>query len=225
MNWFEPEIISFFEELEKNNNKEWFQANKKRYENFVKEPFFVFVAKIISMIQQDDPAMGLSPKDAIFRIYRDVRFSRDKRPYKTNCAAIISSGGRKDFSTPGLYLEIRAQGINIYEGAHFLSATQLDNLRSYISKNSEKFHSIIDHPDFIKRFGAVQGEKNKRLKKEFTVAAQDEPLLYNKQFYCQASYPGESLLEETLPQMIYDHYLSGKAFNQFLSKGMAAAKL
>ncbi|KAB2842673.1 MAG: TIGR02453 family protein, partial [Melioribacteraceae bacterium] len=82
MSHFSKELIKFLKDLSKNNNREWFTENKKRYENFVKEPFFNFIDELITRMNMDDPSIAIEPKDAIFRIHRDVRFSNDKSPYK-----------------------------------------------------------------------------------------------------------------------------------------------
>ena len=89
MAWFEKEFIAFFLELEVNNHKEWFHENKKRYEQYVKEPFYNFVAEMIKRINKDDPSIAIEPKEAIFRINRDIRFSKDKQPYKNYYHALV----------------------------------------------------------------------------------------------------------------------------------------
>jgi len=218
MPWFEKDFIAFFLELEANNSKEWFHENKKRYEKVVKEPFHDFVAEMISRIQKDDPKVALLPKDAIFRIYRDVRFSKNKTPYKTTVSAIISPSGRKDFTTPGIYLEFKTSGVQFYGGAHHLEKDQLSKVRTDILKNPESFNKIIKAKDFVETFGKVQGEKNKRLPKEFADAAEKEPLLFNKNFYFGTKLEPEFLLQENLADEIYKLYLAGKPFNTYFKR-------
>ena len=108
MSYFNQDFIKFFKELESNNNREWFNENKERYIHSVKDPFFSFVEEMIHRISEENDSFNIAPKEAIFRIYRDVRFSKNKLPYKTTASAIISPGGRKDFTTPGYYLELSA---------------------------------------------------------------------------------------------------------------------
>ncbi|HNR54889.1 MAG TPA: DUF2461 family protein, partial [Flavobacteriales bacterium] len=86
MAWFTNDFNDFFKDLAKNNNKEWFDANRKRYEASVKEPFTAFVAEAIKRIGKHDKAVRIEPKEAIFRINRDIRFSKDKTPYKLNAS-------------------------------------------------------------------------------------------------------------------------------------------
>jgi len=96
MSYFTKDFIKFLKGLNKNNEREWFHANKKDYVTHVKDPFKAFVQLIIDKMQKVDPTVVITPKDAIFRINRDIRFSKDKTPYKTNVSAAISAGGRKD---------------------------------------------------------------------------------------------------------------------------------
>ena len=90
MKYFTKDFAAFFKDLEKNNNREWFHENKKRYEDSVKNPFHNFVEELIGGLSDIFPTLTIQPKDAIFRIHRDVRFSKDKTPYKIHASALIS---------------------------------------------------------------------------------------------------------------------------------------
>ncbi|MDX1315878.1 MAG: DUF2461 domain-containing protein, partial [Eudoraea sp.] len=90
------DTMGFLKALKKNNNREWFNENKSRYTKSVKEPFEQFIAEMIDAVSPFFDTLAITPKDAIFRIYRDVRFSKDKSPYKTHVSAIVSPAGRKD---------------------------------------------------------------------------------------------------------------------------------
>ena len=98
----QPATLTFLKGLKKNNNKPWFDANRKKYEAS-KADFISFVDNTISAITKFDPAVSsLKAKDCIFRINRDIRFSKDKSPYKSNMGAYINPGGKK-INTPGYY--------------------------------------------------------------------------------------------------------------------------
>src|SRR5690606_31023698 len=89
--YFDKDYLDFFKELAANNNRDWFHANKKRYENSVKKPFATFVTDTISKVKDEyDSKLDLEVKNSVFRINRDIRFSNDKSPYKLHSAAIIS---------------------------------------------------------------------------------------------------------------------------------------
>lgn len=215
MAWFEKEFIAFFKELEMNNHREWFHENKKRYEQFVKEPFHDFVAEMISRIQKVDPEVAILPKDAMFRINRDIRFSNDKTPYKTTVSAVVSPGGRKNLNSPGAYFEFSTKGVQYYGGAYYMEKDHLHKARTMISKDPGGFRKIIDNKKFVDVFGTVLGEKNKRIPKEFELAAEREPIIFNKSFYYGAKLDASSLLSDNLADQIFNLFLAGMPFNMF----------
>ncbi len=215
MAWFEEGFIAFFKELEVNNHKDWFHKNKKRYEQYVKEPFHDFVAEMISRVQKIDPEVAIQPKEAMFRINRDIRFSKDKTPYKTKVSAVISPGGRKNLGIPGAYIELSPKGIQYYGGAHFVEKDHLQNVRTIISKDPGGFRKIINDKSFVDTFGEVLGEKNKRIPKEFEAAANNEPLIFNKNFYFGARFDASLILSDTLPDELLNLYKIGMPFNMF----------
>ena len=220
MQFFSDIFINFFNTLEKNNNRDWFNQNKKTFTNYVKEPFELFIEAFLNEVKEIDDSIQITPKEAIFRIYKDVRFSKDKTPYKTNVSAIISEGGRKDFTTPGIYLELSNNGINFYGGAHFLERTQLQNLREFISDNLNEFHSIISDKKFKRNFGKLLGDKNKRIPSEFKELFETEPLIANKQFYFLKVISKDKLLSKNLLKTIMDLYIIAKPLNDFLKTGI-----
>ncbi len=217
MNYFKQDFLDFFSELEKNNRKEWFDSNKKRYEITVKLPFIEFINEIIGRIKEDDPTINMTAKEAIFRINRDVRFSNDKSPYKSNTSAAISSGGKKDFTSPEIYLELSHKGIGIYGGSYQPDKEYIFKIRSYISENLEEFQNIINAKDFVKSFGTIQGEKNKKIPKEFLDIYAKEPLIVNKQFYYVSNFKPNYILKENLSDLIMEQYYISKPIKNFLT--------
>lgn len=220
MKCFNQDFIDFFKELSNNNNRDWFNENKQRYIEFVKDPFYFFIEELIHEIHDDDMLINITPKEAIFRIYKDVRFSKDKLPYKTTVSAIISQGGRKDFTTPGYYIEMDANGIRFYGGAHFLDKTQLQNLREHIASNLDEFKKLQNEKKFKKEFSTLLGEQNKRIPKEFKEILEIEPLIANKQFYFRTDLSTKKILSNTLINSLMKLYAVGKPINQFLIKGI-----
>ena len=220
MAYFTKEFQKFLRQLEKNNEREWFKANKKRYEDQLKKPFEAFVQVMIDRLQEKDPEVVITPKDAIFRIYRDTRFSKDKTPYKTHLSAVIAKGGRKDFSSPGMYLQFGAHDARYYSGAYAPSKDQLYKIREAIAANPKKFKSIISNKKFVENFGEIQGEKNKRIPKEFREAAEKQPLIFNKGFYCYKILDEEVILQDDLPNVLMDLYKIVRPLNNFLAEAM-----
>ena len=216
MAWFSPDFNRFFIELAANNNKDWFDANRTRYENVVKKPFEAFVGEMIQRIAKVDPKLRIEPKEAIFRINRDVRFSKDKAPYKLNRSALISAAGRKDMNAPGIYFELGPEAVHIYGGAYMPDKDELLRIRSRIAKDLTKFKKLREDKEFVKYFGAIQGEANKRLPPEFQAAAAKEPVLFNKQFYYGAELPAKAVTSTKLPDALMEHYHAMAAMSKFL---------
>jgi len=216
MAWFTPEYNRFFKELAANNNKEWFDANKKRYESAVKKPFEAFVGEVIARIAKVDPRIRIEPKEAIFRINRDIRFSNDKTPYKLNRSALVSPAGRRDHNAPGIYFQLGADSVGFYGGAYQPEKDELQRLRERIMDEPKKFKALYQDKAFKKLLGEVQGEKNKILPAEFREAAAKEPLLYNKQLYYGADLPAKTVVDPKLADILMDHYHAMRPMSQFL---------
>jgi uncharacterized protein (TIGR02453 family) len=194
MAYFTQEFIDFFSGLSRNNTREWFQAHKKEYERGVKRPFNDFVAEMIEQVAAIDPAVAIDPKDAIFRVARDTRFSKDKTPYKTFVAAVIKRGGRKDVNYPGLFFKFGADGIDIGGGIYQPDARAVQQIRQAIVRDGGALARAIEGTQFRDLFTELRGEQNKRLPKEFAEVAERYAVIANKEFYYYATYNDSSLL-------------------------------
>jgi len=218
-NIFSPEFLKFFIELAPNNNKDWFDANRSRYEKFVKEPFKIFTQQLIDAFAEIDPRFkDVEPKDCIFRINRDIRFSKDKTPYKLQMSAVISPGGRKSRALDGVYIELTPEHVRIYGGIYEVDKDDLMRLRMGIVENMKEFRSLYMDSDFVKTFGELRGEANKVLPKELKDAAADEPLLFNKQWYFFAEYDPEIIFKDNLVGHVVDVYKTARPIEQFFNR-------
>lgn len=223
MNWFTRDFFTFFGGLKEHNNKEWFHDNKKFYEQAVKEPFEELVEDLINRIRGDDAGFDLAPKDAIFRIHRDVRFSQNKEPYKTNVAAIISPSGRKSPDLPGFYLHFGIDEVLVGGGVYMVEKDNIRNIRSAIAAAPDEFDALLAAPAFRTKYGVLRGEKNKIIPAEFRAAYAQQPAIAHKQFYYMADLAPETLLEDSLPDLLMEYYEAGLPVNAFLARAMSAA--
>jgi uncharacterized protein (TIGR02453 family) len=150
--------ISFLSKLAKNNNRDWFEKNKQSYLE-AKEDVEKNVDEIISAVRKFDKRISpdLTGRKCIFRIYRDVRFSKDKRPCKTNMGAIINPGGKKA-AAPGYYIHIEPGKAFIAGGKWMPEAPELNKIRQEIDYNLKEFRKIISAPAFRKFFGELDQE-------------------------------------------------------------------
>lgn len=218
---FNKAYIDYFDQLSKNNSKEWFNENKKWYELAVREPFKALIEELLAKIQAIDSGIYMESKDAMFRINRDLRFSDDKTPYKTHMAAGFSKGGRKS-QYAGYYLQIGLHHIVVGGGLPYIEKDVLRKIRIEIGYSIEEFQHIINNPQFKSYFGFVHGESQKEIPQSFSGIYENNPVIANKQFYYGALYDTESwLFKEELPDFILGHFKVGFDFNQFLIKAIS----
>ena len=216
MSYFTKDFFKFFKDLEKNNTREWFNENKKRYEDSVKNPFHDFIQDAINIVSTDDPMVTIEPKDAIFRIHRDVRFSPNKAPYKLQASAVVSRGGRKDFSTPGMYIEFNGKEGKVYSGYYEIEKEKLQAMREHIAKNLKEFNKLIKAKKFVDNFGEVRGDQHKRIPPEFKEIFEQQPLIANKQFYYFTRLTKDEILDGDLIKRVFNLYKIAKPLNMFL---------
>jgi uncharacterized protein (TIGR02453 family) len=156
-------VAEYLTGLTANNNKAWFEAHRDEY-NALRAEFTDFVADVIVQTASFDPSVaGVEAKDALFRINRDLRFSKDKSPYKTTFSASFGSGGRHGAGC-GYYLQIDASG-ELHHGAglHQPEPTVLGRIRDSIVRSPDDFAEVIQSADFVREFGTINGERLKRL--------------------------------------------------------------
>ncbi len=220
MKYFTEDFLDFFKELAANNHKDWFDENRKRYEKNVKDPFKKFIEDLIIETRKIDPTINIEAKDAIFRINRDIRFSKDKSPYKLDRSAIISSAGRKDHSVPGFYIALGPENTSIGGGAYFLKPEQLAAVRQQIANNPKEFEKILKDKDFNKHFDGIKGEENKRLPKELQGAAEKQPMLYKKQFFFMKADDPELILKDNFMDYCIAHFKAAQPVQQYFKSAI-----
>jgi len=149
--------LKFLKDLKKNNNKSWFDANRKRYDE-AKKDFELFIQQVIDLHGKKDKTISsLKAKECLFRINRDIRFSNDKTPYKTNFGASINKGGKKAFSTAGYYFHLEPGEAFVGGGIYQPMPEELRKVRQEIDYNFKEFKNIIGS----KKFKSVYGDLDK----------------------------------------------------------------
>jgi uncharacterized protein (TIGR02453 family) len=139
---FSPETFDFLEELEANNNREWFNAHKARFQEYVESPFLDLIDAVTFRLQETAVPLSGSKK-TLFRMNRDVRFSEDKSPYKTNIAALLTPSGTKSEAEGLMYVQIGAAGAFIALGLYRASPKQLAPIRDAIVADAEAFDAVV----------------------------------------------------------------------------------
>ena len=217
MAFFNPDFQQFFIDLAPNNNRDWFDENRKRYEHNVKEPFKRFVEHLIAKMAEEEAALKeIEAKDCIFRINRDIRFSKVKEPYKLNLSGLISPLGRKDHSYPGMYFELGPEKVVVAGGAYQMDKDQLLQLREHIYKHSAQWNKAATEPEFVDSFGGLKGEENKRLPAPFMEASSKQPLLLKKQLYYWTELDPSWVLNEKLDEELIRLHLAAAPVRNLL---------
>lgn len=213
--------ITFFKDLEKNNNREWFHQHKEDYEKDVKKPFLAVLENLIPEISNLEPAISPDPKDALFRINKDVRFSKDKTPYHTLLKAGFAPGGKKS-CLPGYYLGISAEKIHVGGGLFNVQTADLKTLRNLIAENTDEFIEIVHSDSFVSTFKTLKGEQAKRLDKSFEPLLVKTPYIANKQFYAMRELPLADYLDSgKILSVVTDTFKEIYPLNQFLKNAYA----
>jgi uncharacterized protein (TIGR02453 family) len=164
-----PALFVFLRELKKNNNREWFQENKKRYEMVVKEPLLEFISDFGERIPAISPHITAIPRasgGSLFRIYRDLRFSKDKTPYKTAAAIQFRHERGKDVHAPGYYLHLEPGMVFAGCGIWKPDSDALYKIRSAIAEQSSEWQKVIGNKTFADHF-ILEGDSLKRPPKGF----------------------------------------------------------
>ena len=155
MSWFTNDFNAFFKDLAKHNERDWFNGERKRYEASVKKPFMAFVTEVISRVGKIDPLVRITPREAIFRIHRDIRFSEDKSPYKTHAAIQFRHEAGKDAHAPGLYLHLEPGACGAAGGVWRPPMPALRAIRAKVAAEPSRWLDIVRGPALarMERFG------------------------------------------------------------------------
>ncbi len=164
---FPTEAIRFFRELKNNNNREWFQPRKEHFEQVVKAPMGALVEAINLGMAKFAPEHVTDPKKAIFRIYRDTRFSSDKTPYKDHIAASFGRRGMEKMSAGGFYFSVNHKCVEIAGGVYHPQPDALIRIRTHIASTHKEFRSILAGRKLRKLLGELQGGELSRVPKGF----------------------------------------------------------
>jgi len=211
--------MEFLEELARNNNREWFQKNKKWYEES-RDKFLFLTDVMINEIRKFDPEMpALAPKDCMFRIFRDVRFSTDKSPYKTNFGSFISKGGRKGIFS-GYYFHISPDENFVGGGIYMPPAEPLKAVRDYIAENADEFLEIVNQKEFKKMYPSMFDDKLKTAPKGFPKDHEHIELLKYKSYIFSHLLSRKDISEEKYIEKMVTAFRLLQPFNRFLNEAI-----
>jgi uncharacterized protein (TIGR02453 family) len=219
---FPTEGIDFLKRLKRNNNRPWFEKHKEEYEVSVKLPMQSLIAALHPHFDRFAPEFDVNPKRSIFRIYRDVRFSKDKTPYKTHVAAhFVLRGKPKGIEGSGYYMHVEPGEIFVGGGIYMPDNDQLKKIRKAIAGQPERFLSIVRQSKFKKTFGALEGEKLQRPPKGYEP---DHPMaewLKHKQFFVGTEWPESRCLKGKFAAEVATVFETATPLVRFLNEALS----
>ncbi len=213
--------LDFLKKLKNNNNREWFDSNKTEY-LASKERFEEFVSELIKGINKFDKkvSLDLKPKDCTFRIYKDVRFSKDKTPYKNNMSASINPGGKKS-NIPGYYFHLEPDGCFLAGGVYMPMPDVLKAIRQEIDYNPLPLINVLKSSSFKKEFNGLDEEdKLKNPPKGFNKDHAHSEILKNRHFIVSQKFENKVILKKEGLIKTLDSFKAMYPFLDYLRKAI-----
>ena len=214
------DTFKFLKELDANNNRDWFKANKSRYDE-IRDSFVLFMAEMIDRIAVFDPSVeGLDPKKCVMRIYRDVRFSKDKTPYNLHISGHIVGGGRKnEHGRAGYYVRMEAGKSFLAGGAHLPPSPWMTSIRKEIAENGDELRAIINAAPFKKYFGEIEGDRLKTAPKGYPKDHPEIELLRYKSLLAVHHCANKQVLAADFADYCFEVFTALHPFDAFLNRG------
>lgn len=193
--------LDFLNDLKKNNNREWFQENKSRYEASHKE-MVQFAEKLLELMNKTDVIETASGKKSLFRIYRDVRFSKNKQPYKINRSGSFRRAGAE--RRGGYFFSIEPGNSMIGGGFYGPNKDDLQHLRNQIDIDSNPLRTVLEDKTFKSYYGNLLGEQLKTAPRGFDPDHKDIDLLRFKNFYFMHSFTDDEVIANDFVEKVAD---------------------
>ncbi len=204
--YFKPEALTFLRNLAKHNDRAWFQPRKAQFEAELKEPMLAVVRKITDAMVDFAPNHVRPAEKSLFRIYRDTRFSNDKRPYKTHIAAWWSHQGLQKTSGAGYYFHVSAKEVVIAAGAYMPEKDQLAAIRHWLLENHADFRALLKKSAVRKLYDEFEGNALTRPPKGFPAEHPGMDLIRCRQWGLAATLPSKAALKKDLAATVIRYF-------------------
>lgn len=216
------ETLQFLEDLKANNNRDWFLANKKRYEAY-KSDYHKLISDLLEVMKPLDPSLEmLEAKNCTFRINRDIRFSKDKSPYKTNIGVWMSQNKNRK-NAPGYYIHFEKGNSFIAGGCWCPEPNELKQIRKEIAFFHDDLEAIVNNKNFKSEFGTLTRDDTNTLKKAPKDFESDHPaieFLKLKSFTASEKIDEKSFLDKDFSKIVAQKLIALKPMNDFLSRAL-----
>lgn len=220
---FSAKTLSFLRSLKRNNDREWFRSRKDQYERHVRGPMVEIVERLAVDFRTVAPELIASPKHSLFRIYRDTRFSSDKKPLKTHAAAVFRPKHLPKPQGAGLYFEIAAGWVWIGGGMWRPEAPELIRLREHIAETWPEIRDITRTRAFRTRFEELSGETMTRVPRGYPAGHPAAAFLKHRQFYGGAEFPASLACSRNFYPTLLATFKALMPLVRFLNEPLVAA--
>jgi len=218
---FSAEALQFFRGLARNNNRKWFLPRKRLFEERVKEPMCQLVDALNVALRNFAPEYETDPDKAVFRIYRDIRFSMDKKPYKEQIAATFGRRGTPHHQG-GYYFAISHKSVAVGGGVYMPEPERLLAIRQRIAERHEEFRGILTTRSVRKLLGGLEGEQLSRVPRGFPADHPAADLLRYKYYILYKELPASLATSPALYKQIAERFRVMVPFLRFLTESFAA---
>lgn len=217
-----PELFSFLRDLRQNNDREWFADNKSRYVQHLKEPLLDFIADFAPLLSGISPHFRAIPKavgGSLFRIYRDVRFSKNKNPYKTHAGIHFRHEQAKDVHAPGYYLHLEPDNVFVGLGIWHPDNSSLTKIRAAIVSDPQEWTDVWAANGIADTF-ELKGESLKRAPRGFDPDHPNVTDLKRKDFFGLAQFGEDMALRPDFVPLLAQTWENGSPFMSFLATAL-----
>jgi uncharacterized protein (TIGR02453 family) len=204
--YFSAEALKFLRNLARHNDREWFTPRKAEFEELLRQPMLAVVRKITDAMLDFAPNHVRPAEKSLFRIYRDTRFSNDKRPYKTHVAAWWTHTGLDKTSGAGFYFHVSPKEVVVAAGAYMPEKEQLAAIRHWLLDNQAEFRKLLARPTIKKTFAEFEGNALTRPPKGFPAEHPGMDLIRCRQWGLSATLPAETALDPRLASTVVRYF-------------------
>ncbi len=208
-------ILDFLSDLASHNNRPWFEEHKGVYEK-ARAAFEQLIETLIGHLSPYEELAGVTAKGSMMRIYRDIRFSKDKTPYNAWMAAMIASGGKKS-QRAGFGVRLAPRESGAAGGFWDPTPDQLDGFRRAVDLDSRRLTDIIGAPEFVRMFGGLQGERLKTVPKSYAKDHPAEEFLKLRQVYVVRSFSDQAVYRDDFLDELVATFVTMKPFLDYLN--------
>ena len=221
---FSDEMTKFFRGLKRNNRREWFQPRKPVFDEKVKAPMFELIRSLTADMMEYAPDHVCEPEKAVYRIYRDTRFSKDKTPYKDHIGALFPRAGLPKHGGANYYFGVSDEGVEVAAGVYMPGSDELLALRTHIADNHREFSRLIADRALKRLMGSLWGDQLTRVPKGFACDHPAAGLLRYKQWIFYVTLDGALAVTPRLQGEVSRRFRAMAPFVDFLNRPLIARR-